>query len=120
MVNYTKVEEVVKKFLEVSTEYELKINPKKSAILLVKGHEKLETDVCGIQIQERYKYLGINIDNKGSIAPHLKLTKQRSNYLRSHMRYFTRDLSFENQYMVWCIYIRPYFTYAGTIIHTQT
>ena len=49
MVNYTKVEEVLTNLFDVSREFDLKVNPKKSAILLVHGHEKLETDVCGIE-----------------------------------------------------------------------
>ena len=36
------------------------------------------------------------------------------------MWYYAKDLSFENQYLLWCIDIRPYFMYAGPIIHTQT
>jgi hypothetical protein len=36
------------------------------------------------------------------------------------MRYYTKDLSFENQYLLWAIYVRPYFLYTAPIIETQT
>jgi hypothetical protein len=41
-------------------------------------------------------------------------------YLRANMRYYTKDLSFENQYLLWAIYMRPYFLYTAPIIETQT
>jgi hypothetical protein len=36
------------------------------------------------------------------------------------MRYYTKDFSFENQYLLWAIYVRLYFLYTAPIIETQT
>jgi hypothetical protein len=36
------------------------------------------------------------------------------------MQYYTKDLFFENQYLLWAIYVRPYFLYTAPIIKAQT
>jgi hypothetical protein len=71
ITNYTKVDRLVETLVRLSQEYDLKINTKKSAVLLIKDHEKQETEVCGIKLEQKYKYLGVHIDNRGSMAPHL-------------------------------------------------
>jgi hypothetical protein len=60
------------------------------------------------------------INNSGSIAPQIDLIKHRFNYLWANMRYYTKDVSFENQYLLLTIYVRPYFLYTAPIIETQT
>ena len=93
------LESLLAALAEVSARYNLKINPKKSAIFAVKNHDKLtkrEFDLRDIPIVSEYCYLGVTIDNRGSIAPHVDRVKRRSAYLRSQMRYYARHLSFEN------------------------
>ncbi len=60
------------------------------------------------------------LDHSGSIEPQLRKIKQRSNYLRAHMKYYVQQLSVANQFLVWSVYIRPYFVYTAPVIHTQT
>jgi hypothetical protein len=36
------------------------------------------------------------------------------------MRYYSKDLSFENQYLLWTAYVRPYYVYAAPVIEMQT
>jgi len=107
---------------EVSCEYDLRVNPKKCAVFAIKNHCKLseDMDLKGIPVVTEYCYLGVVINNSGSIAPQIASIKRRSNYLRANMRYYTKDLSFENQYLLWAIYVRPYFLYTAPIIETQT
>ena len=50
----------------------------------------------GIPIVSEYCYLGVTLDESGSLAPQLDKIKKCSNYLRANMRYYTKDLSFEN------------------------
>ena len=60
------------------------------------------------------------MDDSGSILPHICKIKRRSNYLRANMKYYVRNLTFENQYLIWKIFMRPYFLYASAAISTQT
>ncbi len=71
----------------------------------------------------RYPILLINRgfqNNLYTIAPQIDSIKRRSNYLRANMRYYTKDFSFENQYLLWAIYMRPYFLYTAPVIETKT
>ena len=84
---------------QVSRNYDLIINPKKCGIFAIKKHFKIITDelnLCGIPVVSEYCYLGVTIDESGSLWPQLDKIKKRSNYLRANMRYYTKDLSFEN------------------------
>jgi len=73
-----------------------------------------------VPIVDEYCYLGVQIDHSGSLAPQLDRIKKRSNYLRANMRYYTKDLSFENQYLLWVVYVRPYYMYTAPVVGTQT
>ena len=70
-------------------------------------------------IVTEYCYLGVTVDDRGGLQQHLERVKQRSSYLRSQMRYYMRNLSFENQYLLWAVYVRPYFTYIASLLKTQ-
>jgi hypothetical protein len=60
-------------------------------------------------------------NNLYSIAPQIASIKCRSNYLRANMRYYTKDLSFENKYLLLIIYMPPWIIYtAHYYIETQT
>lgn len=50
MVNESRIEDLLKSLFEVSEEFNLKINPTKSAIILVKNHNKLNGKICNIEI----------------------------------------------------------------------
>ncbi len=80
----------------------LKISAKKFAVFAAKGHNNLTNvhNLCEIKVVTKYCYLGVTVNNTGSIAPHLKKAKQRSSYLRSHLLYNAYYLSFENQYLL--------------------
>jgi hypothetical protein len=39
--------------------------------------------------------------------PQIASIKRRSYYLRANMRYVTKELSFENQYLLQTIYMQP-------------
>jgi hypothetical protein len=115
------LEELIKTLKEVSTENSLIVNAKKSAIIVVKSHKALTgcQSVQEIPIVYDYRYLGILVDGRGEVDGHIDQIKQRSNYLRVNMRYYTHKLSFENQYLLWAIYVRPYLLYTAPIIESQ-
>ncbi len=74
-----------------------------------------------INHDSRIPLLGSEIGyESGRFYPHLEKIKKRSNYLRANMRYYSKDLSFENQYLLWSAYVRPYYIYTAPIIETQT
>ena len=68
-------------------------------------------------IVKQYRYLGVEIYRSGSIKHYLDRIKARANYLTSCMRYYAKDLSFQNQYLLWTCYVKPYFTYVASIIN---
>ena len=73
MVKKNEIEELLKSLFDISKEFDLKINPTKSAILMVKNHEKLEDDsLFDIPVAEEYRYLGILMNGMGSINPHME------------------------------------------------
>ena len=97
-VNHIHLEALLATLYEVSQDFELRINPKKCAIFAVRDHSRItaQMNLQGIPVATEYCYLGVTIDNTGSINPQLDRMQQRSNYLRANMRYYVKDLSFEN------------------------
>jgi hypothetical protein len=57
-------------------------------------------DLKGIPVVTKHRYQIVVINNSGSIAPQIASIKRRSNYLQANMQYYTKDLSFENQYLL--------------------
>ena len=49
----------------------------------------------------------------------MNVIKRRADYLIRAMKYVAKDLTFENQFLIWFVYIRPYFQYICTLIDTQ-
>ncbi len=89
--------------------------------MMIKNHKKLDnTPIRGIPVVISYCYLGVDIDHSGSMTQHLQKIKKRSNYLRAKMRYYVNTLSFENQFLIWAVYIRPYYVYVASVVQTQT
>jgi hypothetical protein len=64
-------------------------------------------------------YLGVKINNQGSLLPHLKHLQNRAKYLNVSKKYYTFFLDLHNLYLIWKVYIRPYFAYIAGLIHTQ-
>ncbi len=121
-VSHQHLEEFLVILHEVSHDYDLIVNPKKCGIFAVKNHNKItdEMNLRGIPVVSEYCYLGVTLDESGSLWSHLEKIKKRSNYLRANMRYYSKDLSFENQYLLWSAYVRPYYIYTAPVIETQT
>jgi hypothetical protein len=78
------------------------VNPKKCAVFATKNHCKLskDMDLKGIPVVTEYCCQKVVINNSGSIAPQIASIKRHSNYLRANMLYYTKRLSFENQYLL--------------------
>jgi hypothetical protein len=78
------------------------VNLKKCAVFAIKNHCKLseDMDLKGIPIVTKYRYQLVVINNSGNILPQIDSIKRRSNYLRANMQYYTKDLSFDNKYLL--------------------
>ncbi len=98
------------------------MNPKKCVVFAIKNNCKLSEgmDLKDIIVFLTYYFQIVVINNSGSIAPRIDSIKRRYNYLRANIWYYMKDLSFENQYLLWAIYVRLYFMYTAPIIETQT
>ena len=73
IVHYEHLETLMANLRKVSDDHELIINPKKCAVLAVRNHSKIALDakLLDIPITTQYCYLGVTIDNCGSIQPQL-------------------------------------------------
>lgn len=77
VTTYRHLESLLTSLYTVSARYNRKVNAKKSAIFTVKKHDKLTTkmNLHGIPVVTEYCYLGVTVDNSGSIQPHLDRIK---------------------------------------------
>jgi hypothetical protein len=57
-------------------------------------------DLNGIPAVTEYCCQIVVINISGSIAPQIDSIKRRSNYLQPNIQYYTKDLSFENKYLL--------------------
>ncbi len=116
------IESLLSTIYTVSEEFNLRINAKKCAIFAVRRQKRIlsEADLRGIPVTNDYPYLGVIIDDSESIEPQLQWMQQRLKYVQAHIRYYVKHLSFENQMLLWQIYVKLYFTYTAPVVQTQT
>ncbi len=104
----------------MAEDFGLVINEKKSTVFTIKGYLKLGEvkTISKIPVVGEYCYVGLITDNRGSIDPHICKLKKRVAYLTSTLGYYSHALSFQNQYLLWQIFIRLNLLYLAPIIHT--
>jgi len=96
------------------------INEKKCAIIRVRG-KKTPKDltlqsISGIQFVEKYKYLGITIDQSLNLKTHLNLITKRAYGLVANFFKFMKDVvSVKLRLELWKIYVRPIVEYGAEI-----
>lgn len=103
------VQTVLDTLIQVSQDFNLTVNRKKSGIFL---HNKRFVEgqrVLDFPILKEYCYLGVVINHRGSIKDQILRIEKRSKYLTSVLKFFIKDLSFQNQFLIWTCYVRPYF-----------
>lgn len=120
IIDHTSVTRFLNELYILAEDFHLIINPKKSSIIPIKNHTRLseltETDLHQIPITNEYCYLGILINSMGSVSPQFSKIMQRSSYLAKCFKRNVSRISYENQYLIWNAYIRPYFQYVAQII----
>jgi hypothetical protein len=77
------------------------------------NHTKLEAIdkslLLEIPITNQYTYLGVEINYSGSIIPAFSRLTRRAQYLQRSLKKYASGLRYENQFLIWNTYIRPYF-----------
>ena len=64
------VDKILNALFKISSRYKLIVNPKKCGIVNIRKHEYLEAvDLHDVPIVEEYRYLGVLIDQNGSVEP---------------------------------------------------
>jgi hypothetical protein len=98
-------------------------NNKKSQILQLrkkcapsKTGPKKPSKSHSLELVREYNYLGIRIDFKASMKPHLLFLRSRCAYLENSIRFYAQKLCFKNRYLLWVVYIRPYFVYCCNLL----
>jgi len=94
------------------------INLKKSGILNIRNHGKIARIVNGdshlnYPVVERYKYLGVWLDEKLNPQTHLELYKSKINYIINRLRMIPKKTT-TPRYLInlWTLIIRPVYDYA--------
>lgn len=84
-------------------QFKLKLNSNKSRVLCIKGWEPCFTEeaIMNIPIITEYKFLGVILNNRGSIAQHIDLINKKSNYLHSTLGKYAYKLNLNNQILLW-------------------
>lgn len=90
------------------TKYGLIFNQKKSQIFELRKKSKKSTQIStpvlpvqklrtqNLDTVEEYNYLGIRLNFKGDMQPHLRFLRSRCAYLEGSIRFYAKDLSFKN------------------------
>ena len=117
IIKHRDIHDLLRSLRHWSADFSLKINEKKSGIFLnQKQLSPEESFIDGFPVIGSYPYLGVALNNKGNLKPQMNVIKRRADYLIRAMKYVAKDLTFENQFLIWSAYIRPYFQYICTLI----
>ena len=106
---------IIKLIKSWSSEFNLILNPSKSGILeLLPLNDKKETLKVGsifegIPIVDKYKYLGVWLDRKLTLTPHLEHISKKSDYLYHKLWPLLRCVSLDYRINLWRILISPLF-----------
>ena len=99
IVKHDKIPITIKKVKEISEKYNFKFNSKKSNWLKIGNHKGVEYELeqtCNVALEERYNYLGVNIDNHGHVYLIRQKTIKRDRYIRFKTYFYAKQLTFEN------------------------
>ncbi|KAM3130714.1 hypothetical protein pb186bvf_017128 [Paramecium bursaria] len=108
------------KYLEVmSVKWELGINKAKSGVMPLHKKKITSTQLRGIPIVKEYRYLGITINNVGSIDPHIKNMKGISKMLASKIRWLTQGSDYTKVVQMWGLIVKPHFLYLACALNIQ-
>ena len=111
ILSINKLERTIQLLRDVSRNFDLKINDKKSGLLIIKKRQKNPfknlTHVQAIPFVDHYRYLGVEIDNKGEIGTYITKIKKKAYFIESRLRPLLKSSSFEMRKSMWECFIRP-------------
>jgi hypothetical protein len=84
-------------------------------------HERSKNrqDVLGFPVVQQYRYLGISIDNFGTLNPHFDGLSKRIHYLERKLGKYNKQLSIASKLTIWKSYISPHFLYiSSALLHS--
>jgi len=97
-------------------ENNLHLNPKKSGIVEFVPRQgnstnylQIGSNVDGIPVVEKYKYLGVWIDGKLTMDPQLQHIKDKTNFLVYKLWPLLRNVSLDYRINLWKVLVRPLF-----------
>eukprot|EP01017_Pseudomicrothorax_dubius_P037607 TRINITY_DN5534_c0_g5_i4.p1 TRINITY_DN5534_c0_g5~~TRINITY_DN5534_c0_g5_i4.p1 ORF type:complete len:478 (-),score=50.27 TRINITY_DN5534_c0_g5_i4:595-2028(-) len=120
MCSVNQVERILQKLEVESEKLKLKINKKKSAVMILKGKFKSsfeKTTVRGFPVTPSYKYLGVEIDHRGNIAKHLDKMQRKLNFICSKIAPISYHGDIETRRRLWESLGRPHFKYLTPILY---
>lgn len=113
---------MLRKYQKLSNEYNFILGINKCNILCDRNHKEIKhikkEKLLNIEISNEYNYLGIMINNYGSINNHLNITRKKMKYITNKLYYIIKDFSFDKKYYLYQVYVRPYLIYIAPIIST--
>ena len=108
------------------TENNLKINAQKSGILefvprLGKDdfYLQLGSEIEGIPVVDKYKYLGLWVDRKLTMEPQLKYIKEKANFLTYRLYPLLKCTSLDYRINLWKILVRPLFEMMSGLYYNE-
>ena len=75
------------------------------------------TEIRGFPIVKEYKYLGISINNMGSISPHIDNIKGLLKKIAGKLRWLIEGADFTKMVEVWTLIIKPHFIYLANALN---
>ena len=75
------------------------------------------TQVRGFPIVKVYKYLGISINNVGSIEPHIENMKELLKKIASKLKWLVEGSDFKKMVEVWGLIVKPHFLYMANALN---
>ena len=108
------------KYLEnMTVNWNLFFNKKKSGIMYLHKRNSDSKSLRGFPIVKEYKYLGITINNMGSIYPHIKNLKGLLKRIALKLKWLVAGSDFTKMVEVWSLIIKPHFLYMAVALNIQ-
>jgi len=90
-VKRNRIKEVIVVLEDVFSSFNLILNKNKSKVFLLKEKQVGQLhEIGGLEEVKIFNYLGIRIDNKGSLEPHYSYLKDRCEYLIKNLRFYAK------------------------------
>ncbi len=80
--------------------------------MIIHNHSIKKISIRDFPITKEYNYLGITINNCGSIDLHMRKIKKTTEYITNKLKWASIHCSLRKKILIWKCYVRPYFLYT--------